>query len=469
MESIDLSGNPARLDPDFLNLQLRNFGFVRKINLSNVHRRSGPGSLLAANVLHSWKLEQLHFNKTSLTQQDVDVLSGYLKSLQSDTLRQLGLNQCNLTGSQVAQLLQAMFRGVGNIRPIHLHITKNHLETSHDSFVEAVSRSMTPRGITMQMLVYKDERHFRNLVLALANNTSLVFLDISKVSIPTDAGDDTSEALEKMFAENRTLCELDISGEQAHLEATSLGIGLNRALMGLRKNENLRVLRVENQGLGLQGASTLASVFEENKGLQEVHCESNEISLQAFTILVKSLEQNYTLLYLPNMDPDRDWSLNKVKREVEKVRDSSSMMNLNMSMPGKGTVRKTLSAAMAGQRSSRTAKTGPMPVITTKDAHAAVTSLASSWDSEVGKLQQYLGRNYNLVHGFPTADVSQHERPATAIRDSSFEGTPTCEADLQLGKMTEDLHVQEKDEPASSPDESEGDMVLMMGEKVHVS
>ena len=471
MESIDLSGNPARLDPDFLNLQLRNFGFVRKINLSNVHRRTGPGSLLTATVLHSWKLEQLHFNNTSLNQQDVDVLSGYLMSLQSDTLRQLGLNQCNLTGSHVAQLLQAMFRGVGKIRPIHLHITKNRLEISHDSFVEAVGRSMTPCGITMQMLVYKEERHFRDLVLALANNTSLVFLDISKVSIPNDAGDDTSEALEKMFAENRTLCELDISGEQAHLEAASLGIGLNRALMGLRKNENLRVLRVENQGLGFQGASTLASVFEENKGLQEVHCENNEISLQAFTILVKSLEQNYTLLYLPIMEPDRDWSLNKVKREVENVRDSSSMMNLNMnmSMPGKGTVRKTLGAAMTGQRSSRTVKTGPMPVITTKDANAAVTSLASSWNSEVGKLQQYLGRNYNLIHGFPAADVSQHERPATAIRDSSFEGTPTCEADLQLGKMAEEMHVQEKDGPASSPDESESDMLLMMGEKLHVS
>ena len=470
MESIDLSGNPARIDPEVLHLQLRNFGFIRKLNLSNIHRKSGAGPLLAASVLLSWKLEELHYNHTSLNHHDIEEVSEYLRSSQSETLRQVGLNQCNLTGSQVADLLHAMFRGVGNIRPIHLHITKNRLEVSHNSFVEAVSRSVTPSGITMQMLEYKEERHFRDFVAALANNTSLVFLDISKASLPSDAGDDTCLALEKMFAENRTLTELDISGEQAHLEAASLGIGLNRALMGLRKNHTLRVLRVENQGLGLQGASTLASVLERNQGLQEVYCENNEISLQAFTILVRSLEQNLTLLYLPHMDAGRVWSLNRVQREIENSRDTSSIMNLNMniSMPGKATVRKTLGAAMSGQRPSRTVKASPVPVISAKDAHAVVHGLVSNWHSEVSKLQQYLDRNYSLLHGVPTSEPPDMDRPATAILDTSHVGTPVCEADLQLGNTAEDLDVQEKDE-LSSPEEYDGDTALMMGEKLHIS
>ena len=469
MESIDLSGNPARLDPDTLQLELGAFGFIRKINLSNIYRRSGPGPLLTANALLTWKLEELHFNNTSLNQQDVGELCQYLRSSQSDTLRQLGLNQCNLTGAQVADLLHAMFRGIGSIRPIHLHITKNRLENAHDSFVEAISRSMTPSGITMQMLEYEEERHFRDFVNALANNTSLIFLDISKASLPTDAGDDTCEALEKMLAENRTLQELDISGEQAHLEAASLGIGLNRALMGLSRNETLRVLRVENQGLGFQGASTLASVFEHNKGLREVYCENNEIGLQAFTVIVKSMEQNYTLLYLPHMDADRAWSLDKVQREIDKSRDNSSIMNMNMSMPGKATVRRTLGAAMTGQKPGRSTRTAPTTVFTTRDANAAVNSLKTNWHGEVSKLQGCLMRNYNIAHGFPVADMLQHERPATAIRDSSVEGTPTCEADLQLGATAKEMGRVEKDELASSPDENDVDGALMMSEKLHLS
>lgn len=471
MESIDLSGNPARLDPDTLQLELGAFGFIRKINLSNIYRRSGPGPLLTANILLTWKLEELHFNNTSLNQQDVGELCQYLRSSQSDTLRQLGLNQCNLTGAQVADLLHAMFRGVGSIRPIHLHITKNRLENAHDGFVEAISRSMTPSGITMQMLEYGEERHFRDFVNALANNTSLIFLDISKASLPTDAGDDTCQALEKMFADNRTLQELDISGEQAHLEAASLGIGLNRALMGLSRNETLRVLRVENQGLGFQGASTLASVLEHNKGLREVYCENNEIGLQAFTVIVKSMEQNYTLLYLPHMDADRAWSLNKVQREIDKSRDSSSIMNMNMSMsmPGKATVRRTFGAAMTGQKPGRSTKTAPTTVFTTREANAAVNSLRSNWHGEVSKLHEYLMRNYNIAHGLPVADMLQHERPATAIRDASVEGTPTCEADLQLGTMAKEMERAEKDELASSPDENDVDGALMMSGKLHIS
>ena len=462
MESIDLSGNPARLDPYLLQSHFRAFGFIRKLNLSRVYRKSGPEPLVSADILLTWKLEELHFNNTSLNQQDVIEICRYLGSSQSDTLRQLGLNRCNLTGLQVGDMLRAMHRGVGKTRPIHLHLTKNPLEKSHDSFVQAVSSSMTPSGITMQMLEYKEEGHFRDLVNALANNTSLVFLDISKISLPSDASEDTSEALERMFAENRTLDELDISGEQTHLEAASLGIGLNRALMGLRRNETIRVLRVENQGLGFQGASTLASVFEQNRGLREVYCESNEIGLQAFTILVKSLEQNFTLLYLPNMETDRDWSLNKVRREIESSRDSSSMM------PGKATVRRTLGAAMTGQKSSRSVKTTPMPAITTKDASAAVQSLASKWLKERRKLQDYLTRNYMMVHGDLVSDMSRDERPATAIQDSSVEGTPTFETDLQLGDRAKEMAVDGKDELGLSPDDDDIEGGLMIGEKLQI-
>lgn len=497
MESIDISNNPARLDPEFLQKQLGAFDFIRKLDLTNIQRRSGPEPLLTGNVLLAWKLEELRLNNTALNNQDIQTLSAYLKSSQSDTLRQLGLNQCGLTGGHVADLLHAMFRGVGRIRPIHLHITKNKLEDSHDRFASAVSHSVTPCSITMQLLVYQKEQNFRSLISALANNTSLMYLDISKASLPYDADDDTCEALQTMFAQNRTLEEFDISGEQAHLEVASLGIGLNRALMGLKTNESLKTLRIENQGLGLQGASTLASVLEENRGLREVYCDNNDISLQAFTVLVNSLKQNFTLLYLSDMTQDRSRSLNRVIREIENSREANSIINMNI--PGKATVKRTMGAVMTGQRSSSRAMGIPRPTpvssIPAKDAQAVVETLASNWDQEVALLQDYLSRNYDLVHGVPyeelgatssavaekdfdrltTADTS-----ITAVATTSMGATPTGEADLQLGGPTSkadaeaqetsnNVFSEEEEETTDTPhDGNDVDDALTMGEKLHL-
>ena len=498
MESIDISRNSARLEPVFLQRQLRSFGFIRKLNLTSVHRKSGPEPLLTGNVLLAWKLEELHLDNTSLNPSDVEVLSAYLKSSQSDTLRQLGLNQSGLTGGHVADLLHAMFRGVGKIRPIHLHITRNHLEESHEKFTSAVSHSVTPCSITMQLLVYHEEHNFRSLISALANNTSLRYLDISKASLPYDADDDTCEALQSMFSQNRTLEELDISGEQAHLEAASLGIGLNRALMGLKKNESLRILRIENQGLGLQGANTLASVLEDNRGLQEVHCDNNEISLQAFTVLVNSLKQNFTLLYLSDMVEDRNRSLSKIIREIENSREINSIMSMNI--PGKATVKRTMGAVMTGQRSSsrnvgRT-KPIPVPILPAKDAQAAVETLASNWDRGVALLQDYLLRNYELASGVGYRKLDSTEsavfeddfdRPTTAdtsitaVATTGMDRTPTCEADLQLGLRTSNPateaqaavnsgYSEAEDEDPSDllEDSNDVDDALMMGKKLHL-
>ena len=69
-------------------------------------------------------------------------------------------------------------------------------------------------------------------------------LDISRASLPSDASEETCQALEKMFSDNKTLEWLDMSGEDSRLETTKLGVGVNRALRGLQYNETLRVLYI---------------------------------------------------------------------------------------------------------------------------------------------------------------------------------------------------------------------------------
>src|SRR5258708_33356634 len=108
------------------------------------------------------------------------------------------------------------------------------------------------------------------------------------------------------------------------MEVASFVIGLNLAVTGLKKNKFLKVLRIEHQKLGLQGANTLATVLEENDSLVEVYCENNEMNLQSFTVLLNGLQKNTTLLYLPSMDHDRRQSLERVQHEIQAMNIESS-------------------------------------------------------------------------------------------------------------------------------------------------
>ena len=486
MEAIDLSGNMARLNPATLRAQLANFGYIRKLNLSNMYRTSGSDPLIAADTLMAWKLEQLELCRTTLNAATVEAIATYLRSPQSDTLRELCLNQTQLTGGSLALLIRAMDRGPGRPRNLRLYANENKLQQDHERLAEDIGKSATPTHMTMQMIEYHKEKYFQRLVEGVTTNTVLKFLDISKTNLPYNACDDTCEALRVMFAENRILEEINLSGEQAHLEVANFGIGLNHVLTGLQENKSLQVLRIEHQQLGLPGANTLASVLETNTTLREVHCENNDINLQAFTVLVNSLEHNTTLLYLPDMNNDRAWSLKKISQEFESLQEPTSS---STSTSRRSTVRRTLGAAMAGQRSfsSRSVeKQAPVQAYTTeKEVKAAVASLSQKWDREVARLHVYLARNHNIAQGLPINELDLDvpdgaDRPvsaeslATAIRNITIDTTPTCEADLQLGNhIKSHVHELEGDRGGRPPrerlidydDGEDLDEALMMGRK----
>lgn len=464
LEAIDISGNLARLDPSSFQSQIGRFGFIRKINLSRVHRTSGPEPLIAPETLMTWRLEELVLSETPMNAQTVDSVSAYLASTQSDTLRELRFDQCGLTGQDVAVFMHSMTREPGRGRELHLYVSENHLEKDHDMLVDAVGCGMTPTHLTMKMVEYTRESHFRELVQALRKNTTLKYLDISKASLPYDASEETCEALQCMFAENKTLEVLDISGEYAHLEVARFGIGLNYALTGLKKNTALKVLRIEYQKLGLQGASTVASVLEQNTTLQEIYCENNDINLQGFTVLVNGVQQNNTILRMPSMDRDRAESLSTVQREIESIRDSAHPAPA--ALAGKPSVRRTLGAAMSGNRvSSRTPVHQASSTYSEQDVLATMASLHERWNREARRLEGYLIRNYNRVHGVAEEDLieldgHELERPATAeslrttLRKARSDRTPTMEREVQLGDHM--MAKENDDEYDYGDEESDG-------------
>jgi hypothetical protein len=331
----------------------------------------------------------------------------------SESLRILEMEQCNLTGSHVALLMRSMTRVAGVARNLQLHVSANRLEKGIGEIVNAIEENHTPSHLIVRMIEFAKEDHFKQLLQALRTNTTMRSLDISKASLPYDAGPDTCEALQLLFAENTTLEELDISGEQAHLEVTRFGIGLNQALTGLKKNSALKVLRIEYQNLGLEGANTLSSVLEENRCLTHIHCEHNDINLQGFTILVNAIAKNYAVLELPFFRDDQGQSMKRMSTSMKEYRRPS----INGSSDHvKSSVRRTLTAFGVAKPQKQE--------MTPQDLDAVVRVLAEKWEVQIQRLAMFLDRNRTIAAGIQGSNLD-HEgllsqeamRPTTALSD----------------------------------------------------
>lgn len=474
LECINFSGNVARLEPLNMREYLNEFSYIRTVDFSNTNRTSGPEPLFELPTMLGWKLEALDLSRTSINAETLRVLASYLKDPQSHVLRHLRMNQCGLTGGNVADLLQALAHL--QFRDLHLYVSDNHLEQGHDRLIKAISESQTPLYMTMEMLDYKDEKDFRLLVQAWTHNTSTRYLNISKVSLPYEASNKTIAALESMLGNNQTLESLNIAGEQAHLEVTNFGSGLSKALTGLQRNQSLRLLHVEDQKLGMPGANAIASILEENKTLLELHCAGNGFTLQALTVIVRSLAKNKTLRFLPDMDQDRIAAIKKIGGEIDNVRDGGLLAKGGLTIPTKATahiLKKTIGTAIPSQRSSRGSGSPPTPrkQYSDKELRAMKSTISDRWEYEIGVMQSYLRRNQSLIRGPPVPlgynliELVPLEEETTAenvgpVADLGAQTTTECgnnEA-TPVGEPNRQLEITNKDEAVEAVEaHEEGD------------
>jgi hypothetical protein len=456
LEAINITGAQGRFSPELFQRQIGYFPHIRQLNLTRVQKTSGPEPLIPPETLLTWRLETLYLSQTVVNEQTVDSLAAYLHSPKSDTLRELHLDQCGISGKDLAIFFQSMTRERGTARKLHLSASENRLRLGYGLLFKSISQNYGPARLTARMIEFEREPHFRQLVEAMTHNTTLKSLDISKASLPYDATEETCEALKTMFATNTCLEELDISGEHAHLDSARFGIGLNLALTGLKKNKSLKVLKIEHQNLGMQGAHTLAEVLEENESLTEIHCANNEINLQSFTVLVNALQNNKTLLYMPTLDHDRQVSIEKVKKEITGM----GKMDGESSFVKGGALKRTFTGAVSvGGRSHhrhslKHANTLPsVAPYTDQDVKAALMALNEKWNAEVARMQRYLTRNYHLSRGLPWDEDGENgdsQRPGTAnsighvLENVKLDRTPTMEKKVELGYFELDEKLTER-------------------------
>ena len=193
------------------------------------------------------------------TQQQLTLYSYLVNTKQSKGLRELKVDHCYITGKDVTYLLESMTEEPGKARDLHLDISENYVEKDLKRLTKAIATGYAPAHLTIRLLEFEEEADFRKMILALAQNSTIRQLDISRASLPSDASEETCRALEKMFSDNKTLEWLDMSGEDSRLETTKLGVGVNRALRGLQYNITLRVLYIRCEAHVLPSTMMLTS------------------------------------------------------------------------------------------------------------------------------------------------------------------------------------------------------------------
>ncbi|EKD14872.1 uncharacterized protein L3040_003912 [Drepanopeziza brunnea f. sp. 'multigermtubi'] len=439
LEYINLSDNPGRINLEVFRTSMSRFTRLRKLNLARTTWTTGDKPLVLPEILMTWRLQELVLDNVALNANTIELISRYLASEMSDHLYVLKLDQCGLNGDDVALLMRSMTRMPGEVRYLELHVSANRLEKGIGGIVQAIRANQAPTHLFLRMIEFAKEDHFRELLQALRTNTTIRCLDISKASLPYDAGEETCEAMRLVFEDNKTLEDLDISGEQAHLEVTRFGIGLNSALQGLKKNKTLKILRIMYQNLGLEGANTLSSVIEADTGLTHVYCEHNNINLQGFTILVNALAKNTKILFLPFLEDDQNTSMKRINADMRESRSASASKDSNV----KSSVRRTLNTFGVGHLKSA------KPELTPQDIDEVARVLHDRWQTQMGRLAQFLERNAKIAAGAPGYGVEGESmlseetmRPATALSDMGILdhvlGTTTPK--IELGNPV-DAHV----------------------------
>ncbi|EME43507.1 hypothetical protein DOTSEDRAFT_72772 [Dothistroma septosporum NZE10] len=485
LESLEIAGNGARLNPGAFDSQLGMFGFIRKLNLSNVSRTSGTEPFITAETLLIWRLQELRLSGTSLNAATIDAISTYLAHPQSDSLHELYVDNTYLSGNDVATLLQSLSYDNGTARNMHLDISQCLLTKGLEKVIQAISSGRTPTHLSMRAIEYRDEHHFRKILSAVTGNETIQFLDISQTALPGDASEDTCRALSKLLAENTSLVELDLSGDESRLATSKFGPGINDALAGLKENKTMQVFRIEKQKLGFQGASTLAEVLRANRTLLEVHCDDNDIPLHGLTDLVNALIENTTLIHLPTMGDGRAAAFKSAEATMKVMADLESPTSPVQSKPGpfgstaavkrgfshvkKTTQRATSSvhapsfpALPSSNRSPSSpirrdnsplsltlppskAKRGHSPTgsiaappagFTVQDIQTTHRLLSEQWDRQCYRLEQYLNRNLCLLNNVPVdmeIEDEKFERPSSVgsigkmLEQVKYDTTPRAE------------------------------------------
>ncbi|KAH6998507.1 hypothetical protein BKA56DRAFT_626898 [Ilyonectria sp. MPI-CAGE-AT-0026] len=325
LEVLDTSDNQGTVKFDVIQHSLSELRAIKKLKIAGNTRLHPEIPLFDEAALNFWTLEELDLSGIALNESTVDLLAKYLRQPSSLDLRVLRLNNCGLTGQQVAQLFWEM----GQARKMTVYINANYLDEGIDNLCEAISCGFGPWSLFVEMVEFSSEMSYIKLMRALTVNKTIECLSLAGTATIESASEETCEAISDFFSDNDTVRFLDLSGFESKLDEGHLGQDFSRALSGLRSNTRIEHLRVRSQMLNVN-IGDLAEAISANKTLHSLDCEGNGFNLSNFRHLVRHMADNATIRYFSAFE-DRDL-LQTIQKSIDKAVQQAATSTRRQSM-----------------------------------------------------------------------------------------------------------------------------------------
>ncbi|OBR13611.1 Leucine rich repeat protein [Colletotrichum higginsianum IMI 349063] len=290
MEALNTSRNIGHVDHMVVKNNLSHFACLRKLGIAGNCLSQFMDPIFFDETIMRWGLEELDLSNINLNDATLQVLGNYLQCPEANYLRRLDLNNCGMTGTQIAEL----FRSMGQGRVMTCSISGNYLETGTESLSTAIAYNFGPTSLFMDMIEFQNEENYIKIIKALSLNRTIRLLSLVGTSTPGQVSEVACMAVSDFFATNQSVQYLDFSGFSAKLDEGQLGLGFSRSLSGLAENTALRHLRIRNQKLNLN-IGDLAHAIHLNQTLTTLDVQENNFNLSNLSHMVRSLDQNSSI------------------------------------------------------------------------------------------------------------------------------------------------------------------------------
>jgi hypothetical protein len=334
----------------------------------------------------------------------------YLELPTSRPLQRLFLNGCGLDSTDIARLFHALSKNNvhGQAHPsLHIDVSNSSIE-GFSNVILAIQENHGPTSLAWKLLDFPEQCDFVTFIQALTENKVIQSLDLSQLFLDFHLDETVTTAMFDLFLRNDTLQEFNLSANNSRLDNSQLGPQFHSALLGLKTNTSLKILRIEDQAIGSEGAIALAEVLRENTTLCEVHCENNNINLANFTLLVDAMQSNHSVTFLSSMEHDKSRHVHHIESSIIKAARPKSQLgfhDINITQYEKENLPREVANAIV----------------------EAGTLVDEHWEFQRGRLEQILQRNRRLASGEISSSVLEDTDCVTAGAEDDNSGLPSLQ------------------------------------------
>ncbi|KAL0076733.1 hypothetical protein J3Q64DRAFT_1703303 [Phycomyces blakesleeanus] len=312
LQSLDISSNNITLHPVMLESILKCFNRllilrIRKCNLQ-----------LKSNMFDACKLRELDIGGNRLNDANIGMLIQWIHTPSFSSIQALHLDDCALHGQHAYNILTAISQSRN--QRMHLSIGNNPImkEVMYlPKLFHTLMHGEGPFSLSLARTKWEDNT-LRELMDCMRYNPTLVFLDISDISVVNSTiSADTIRMMSLFFERNTVMKELNIKmTEENSGVKTSLALAIMEGLEGLKRNTTMERLDVTGLGWGDAGTIALSNVLEANHTLSHIANDNTKTTISGFRALTNAIQQNPNVIQLQKPCMDLRFQLKSLKETI---------------------------------------------------------------------------------------------------------------------------------------------------------